>query len=55
MQEVAAGPDLDDLLDEDYTEEDGSFFLAGHTHEVFDMDPKLHVYTKCNNTNVRFL
>ena len=36
--------DLDDLMGEGVTDEDGAFELKGHETEVTDIDPKVNVY-----------
>jgi len=41
------GPD--DLLDEGYTEANGSFKLQGTTKEFTKIDPVFKVYTDCND------
>ncbi|KAI6184096.1 hypothetical protein M3Y97_00559800 [Aphelenchoides bicaudatus] len=42
------GPDPDDLLDSKYTDADGSFYLAGDTMELTNIDPEVRIYHSCN-------
>ncbi|KAJ1351509.1 Transthyretin-like protein 46 [Parelaphostrongylus tenuis] len=44
-----SGPDPDDLLDQGYTNSDGSFHLQGATVETTPIDPVLKVYHDCND------
>ncbi|PAV63084.1 hypothetical protein WR25_17327 [Diploscapter pachys] len=43
------GPDLDDLLDEGFTNADGTFMLKGSESELTDIDPKFKIYHECND------
>lgn len=37
-------PDIDDLMDEGVTDEEGHFELQGKESEITNIDPKLNVY-----------
>ncbi|CAD5215983.1 unnamed protein product [Bursaphelenchus xylophilus] len=41
--------DLDDLMAEGETEDDGSFQLSGRETEYTTIDPKLNIYHKCRD------
>jgi len=41
--------DIDDLLAETHTDEDGSYHLEGWTDEFSTIDPKLNFYHDCND------
>jgi len=41
---LLALPDIDDLMDEGVTDEDGHFELQGKETEITNIDPKLNVY-----------
>uniref|UniRef100_A0A0K0D5B3 Transthyretin-like family protein n=1 Tax=Angiostrongylus cantonensis TaxID=6313 RepID=A0A0K0D5B3_ANGCA len=41
--------DIDDLMDEKYTDTNGQFFLSGWTKEYTTIDPKLSIYHDCND------
>ncbi|KAK0393441.1 hypothetical protein QR680_000214 [Steinernema hermaphroditum] len=43
------GIDLDDLMDEGLTDNEGRFQLQGHETEITTIDPKLNVYHDCND------
>ncbi|PAV85259.1 hypothetical protein WR25_18535 [Diploscapter pachys] len=42
-------PDPDDLLDQGYSAQNGSFFLEGKTEEGTPIDPTLKIYHNCND------
>ncbi|KAI6238557.1 hypothetical protein M3Y99_00679400 [Aphelenchoides fujianensis] len=49
-------PDMDDLLDKKYTDDDGSFFLSGYETEasrcitiITSIDAQLNIYTDCED------
>jgi hypothetical protein len=44
-----SGPDLDDLMDETTTDNQGFFSVSGHTDELTTIDPKINVYHDCND------
>ncbi|PAV83888.1 hypothetical protein WR25_14479 [Diploscapter pachys] len=44
------GPDLDDLLDEGFTNADGTFMLKGSESELTDIDPKFKIYHDCDDS-----
>ncbi|KAI6184956.1 hypothetical protein M3Y97_00652600 [Aphelenchoides bicaudatus] len=44
--------DIDDLMDEGYTDEDGHFELSGKETELTSIDPKLNVYHDCNDESL---
>ncbi|PAV75496.1 hypothetical protein WR25_02486 [Diploscapter pachys] len=44
-----SGPDPDDVLDEGYTNPDGSFFLKGSERELTNIDPKFKIYHDCDD------
>ncbi|KAJ1349197.1 hypothetical protein KIN20_004666 [Parelaphostrongylus tenuis] len=46
------GPDLDDILDEGYTDGNGRFFLKGSERELTNIDPVLKVYHDCDDSIV---
>ncbi|CAB3409989.1 unnamed protein product [Caenorhabditis bovis] len=43
------GPDPDDVLDEGFTRNDGSFSLAGSERELTNIDPVFKVYHDCDD------
>ncbi|KAI6193373.1 Transthyretin-like protein 1 [Aphelenchoides besseyi] len=43
-------PDLDDLIAKTYTDENGKFFLEGYETELTKIDPKLNIYTDCDDS-----
>ncbi|RCN45332.1 Transthyretin-like family protein [Ancylostoma caninum] len=43
----------DRKLDQDKTDKDGSFRLAGTAREISPIDPHLNIYHKCNYRGVR--
>ncbi|CAL2044586.1 unnamed protein product [Caenorhabditis brenneri] len=44
-----SGPDPDDLLDQGYSSNNGSFFLSGWTTETTPIDPVFKIYHDCND------
>ncbi|KAI6184957.1 Transthyretin-like protein 5 [Aphelenchoides bicaudatus] len=44
--------DLDDLLQEGLTDEDGKFELSGKETEITQIDPKLNIYHDCNDESL---
>ncbi|GMR39254.1 hypothetical protein PMAYCL1PPCAC_09449 [Pristionchus mayeri] len=49
LWEEDTGPDPDDLLDQGYTDTDGSFSLQGGTAELTPIDPVFKVYHDCDD------
>ncbi|CAD6200099.1 unnamed protein product [Caenorhabditis auriculariae] len=49
LWEEDGGPDPDDLLDQGYTKDDGSFELSGGTAELTPIDPVFKVYHDCDD------
>ncbi|KHN88830.1 Transthyretin-like protein 5 [Toxocara canis] len=43
------GIDMDDLLAEGHSDQQGRFQLSGHTDETTPIDPKLNIYHDCND------
>uniref|UniRef100_A0A914QL34 Uncharacterized protein n=1 Tax=Panagrolaimus davidi TaxID=227884 RepID=A0A914QL34_9BILA len=43
------GIDTDDLMGTTKTDSDGHFEVSGHTSEISTIDPKLNIYTDCND------
>ncbi|KAL6734592.1 Transthyretin-like family protein [Ancylostoma duodenale] len=45
---------LDSLLDEGFSNKQGTFRLAGHKKELTTIDPKVNIYHKCNYDGLCF-
>ncbi|CAI5447081.1 unnamed protein product [Caenorhabditis angaria] len=43
------GPDPDDVLDEGFTKDDGTFHLSGSERELTNIDPVFKVYHDCDD------
>uniref|UniRef100_A0AC34F5T6 Transthyretin-like family protein n=1 Tax=Panagrolaimus sp. ES5 TaxID=591445 RepID=A0AC34F5T6_9BILA len=44
-----SGIDADDLMGSTRTDSEGRFEISGHADELTPIDPKLNIYTDCND------